>query len=297
MWSAGGLLTAVVLFILKNKPRIFFYSVIGAASFWGILLFVVTPPIFSTEFWHSLADAFIVAAILAMTVDQYIKERILHEVTSDISKYLIGYRLPEQVQDRLRSIMQTTWIRRTFEVRVRFSEMAAEETELDITVSSQVQNITSETQEYIDTVSFSKFERFQVVELRCDNQNTTYHLAGKQVKPVEESGQIRHRGNLVKIPPTSDSPEEFRFSVRYKTGHPSSSRKTITFRHATIGAVIEMTDCPDSYVFHLSPIPDITAHNRWTYNRLFLPGEQISIQWERTQPTGPNWQKKPEVAL
>lgn len=296
-WLVAAFITVIILLALKRKPKTWFYSVISAASLWGIVLFIATPPILNPEAWHSLAEAAIIAALLAMTVDRYVKERILHEVTSDVSKYLIGYRLPEQLQDRLRSIMQTTWIRRTFEIRLRLSEPSEEETELDVAMNFQVQNITSETQEYLDSVSFSKFELFHVLELRCDSPTTTYHLEGNDIQTQQESGKIRHAGNNVKIPPASESTDEFRFSGRYKMKHPTSSRESFTFTQSTIGAVVEITDCPASFVFHLSPAPDTTAHNRWTYNRLFLPGEQITIQWEKKpEPGEARFQRKPEVA-
>ena len=48
---------------------------------------------------RSLADAFVIAALLAVSVDRYVKGRVLHEVTADVSKYLIGY--PSSPRDYL----------------------------------------------------------------------------------------------------------------------------------------------------------------------------------------------------
>ena len=41
----------------------------------------------------SLGDAVFIAGFLSMTVDQYVKKHLLHEVAHDVTKYLIGYRL------------------------------------------------------------------------------------------------------------------------------------------------------------------------------------------------------------
>jgi hypothetical protein len=178
--------------------------------------------------------------------------------------------------------MQTKWICRDFEVRIRFMRIDARSTGLDITVSERVQNITSETQEYDDSICFSKHEGKRVTELRCDSENDddTYHFDETTIQRQEEAGQIRHSGRKVRIPPASDTERDYRFSTRYSV--PVASPKEIfAFSQTTIGASIEVTDCPTDFVFHLTPAPDRVAHLRWTYNRLFLPGEQISVQWEK----------------
>jgi len=281
LWLLGLAATAAALYLLRRNEIASFRTFIAGALIWGFVLLYFVPPHFNKEFSHSLADAFIIAALLAATVDRYVKNQVLHEVTADISKYLIGYRLPEQIQDRIRSIMQTKWVRRSFEVRIRLEEGKGESVEIDFSISDQVQNITSETQEYLDRVSFGKFETFEMQELRCDTTGATYHFRGKNIKSYEEAGQTVHVGEKVKILPVSDSDEDYRFSTRYRVRHPTASKESITFSHPTIGAMIEVTDCPEGYVFHLTPTPDGQTVNRWTYNRLFLSGEQISIQWEK----------------
>jgi hypothetical protein len=283
LWILGLAVTILILVALRRKPKAAFYFVVCAALLWGAMLFLYVPPYFSPELTHSLADAFVIAALLAATVDQYVKGRVLHEVTMDVSKYLIGYRLPEQLQDRLRSIMQTQWIVRAFEVRIRLQETRPGQAELDLTVSHRLQNITSEPQEYADCVSFSKHERIKMIEQRCecDTGALAYHLNEREIKPEKNGGQILHWGEKVKIPPVSNTNGDYRFCTRYRINHPPVPERTITFSQPTIEATIEVTDCPEEYEFHLTPVPDQISHRRWTYSRLFLPGEQVSIQWER----------------
>jgi hypothetical protein len=122
-----------------------------------------------------------------------------------------------------------------------------------------------------------------MVEQRCecDTGALAYHLDQAGIIPEEVGGQILHWGKKVKIPPASNTNGDFRFSARYRINHPLVPERTITFTQPTIEATIEVTDCPEEFVFHLTPVPDQISHHRWTYNRLFLPGEQVSIQWER----------------
>jgi len=60
----------------------------------GVILLLTDVPYLDAALTHSLADALVIAAVLAFTVDVYLKDRVLREVSSDVSKYLVGYRLP-----------------------------------------------------------------------------------------------------------------------------------------------------------------------------------------------------------
>ena len=48
----------------------------------------------------ALAHALVIAGVLGITVDRVAKDHLLKEAARDISQYLIGYRLPEQIQDQ-----------------------------------------------------------------------------------------------------------------------------------------------------------------------------------------------------
>ncbi len=283
LWVLGLVVTLLALLLLRRKPKAEFYYIVCAAFSWGIILFLYVPPYFKPELARSLADAFVIAALLAVSVDRYVKGRVLHEVTADVSKYLIGYRLPEQLQERLHSIMQTQWIVRAFEVRIRIQETRLGQMELDWTLSYRIQNITSELLAYLDVLSFSKHERVHVVEQRCERDSGAleYHRDGEEVKPHEDEGQLVLYGPFVKIPPAAKTSGDYRFSARYTVIRPATPERSITIKNPTIEATIEVTDCPPDFVFHLTPAPDQSSHHRWTYSRLFLPGEQIRIQWDR----------------
>jgi hypothetical protein len=63
----------VILHILRRKAKIAFFSILVAALVWGCVLFLFVPPYFNPEFSHSLADAFVIAALLspvALTPEQ-----------------------------------------------------------------------------------------------------------------------------------------------------------------------------------------------------------------------------------
>jgi hypothetical protein len=274
-------------FFYRKRPTFSFFYTIGVLASAGVALLLVHLPYINADFGHSLGHAFIIAAILAVSVDQYIKERVLREVTLDVSKYLVGYRLPEEVQDRIRELMQSRWIRRKFEVRVGFSEVAGgKKLRGDLHISEEVQNITSEYLEYQDKIEFEKHEPCTLLELQCDTEDAgcSYHLAGEELKKMtsESGGRLITTGKLVKIPPAAQAiGRAYRFRARYEFVHPSPNSETLSFDLPTIGVVIEITDAPRGYIFRVTPPADLISYNRWEYKRLFLPGQHIKIVWER----------------
>jgi len=65
------------------------------------------------ELTRAFGEAFVVAAFIAATVDQYVK----HGLVSDLYKYIAGHALPVEIQDKIKDLTNTAIIRRNFEQR------------------------------------------------------------------------------------------------------------------------------------------------------------------------------------
>jgi hypothetical protein len=285
-------LAAFVAFVLvwlfyRKSAIVSFYLSVGFFIALGIVLLYIQVPYLKEDFTRALGHAFIIAAILAATVDHYVKERVLREVSLDVSKYLVGYRLPEEVQDRIRELMQSKWIRRKFEIRIAFAELSnGKKIKADIRISEEIQNITSEHLPYQDKIAFEKHEPVKLLELKCDcdEEGYAYHLEGEclQKMTTESAGLITSKGKEVKIPPAAQSiGRSYRFGVRYEVIQPTTFSEFISFNTPTIGVSVEITDAPQGCQFHLTPVADRVSHRRWEYKRLFAPGEHVRIIWVR----------------
>lgn len=275
-----------IWFQVRKIPKYSFLFIIGLLLFVGLILLLIPIPYVNSEFSRALGHAFIIGAILAATVDQYLKQRVLREITSDVSKYLIGYRLPIEVQGRIGDLMRIKWIRRKFDLRVAFTEVeGGEKIKADIQISEVVQNISSETLDYRDKFEFDSHEPIALAEMQCDcnDPQNCYYVSGEALIGIrtENSGRIIFSPPPVRMPPVEESTGEHRFGGRYEVVQPTKFSELISFNIPTIGVSIEITDHPENYTFHVSPPADHTAHNRWEFRRLFLPGEHIKILWER----------------
>jgi hypothetical protein len=57
---------------------------------------------------RSLSEALLIAGILTLTVDPFIKRRLLREASKDIFRHMLGFALPDEIKERLNSIVFNT---------------------------------------------------------------------------------------------------------------------------------------------------------------------------------------------
>jgi hypothetical protein len=158
---------------------------------------------FPSGLGHSFAEAVSIASILGVTVDFYLKRRILREASLDISKFLLGYTLPQEIQDQIKNLMQTSLLRRDFEVRYEISRKREDRCYLKVEGSFLVENFTNEPQPYIQTLAFEAEESPQIVELRLDSddERVAYCLREGTGLTVQANGGLRAVGPKCTIQP------------------------------------------------------------------------------------------------
>ena len=239
------------------------------------------------EFFHLLGHAFVVAAILGLTVDVFLKARLMREITHGVARYLIGYELPPEIRERIHDLMKTERVYRNFEIRCHLSEKQDKPgfALLDFTLSNDVDNITNQPLAFVDQLEYEKQEPTIVLEMRCDSLDTkaNYRKSGSDLgkDKQDDPGAKVAVGNKVKILPHNRERQFiYRFAARYQTEYSIIDSEIISFANASFGATV-ICEMPDNYDVTLSPMPDAHNVDRWSYNRLFLPGEYIRIRWAR----------------
>jgi hypothetical protein len=287
--TAGTVLLLILLGILvvsrfrRSDVKSFPATVIALFGV-GLVLIFLPIPYLDQGFAHSLGDALIIASILAISVDFYLKDRVLREVSSDVSKYLVGYRLPGEVQDRIRSLLQTRWIKRDCRIRLRLTAIPDGRVRIEVRVSRNVENITTEEESFQDKIAYERHLPQTIIELRCDSADTRaqYSIDGHDLaneKP-DEPGVMEVVGRTVRIPPVHESVGRYyQFTILYEANYPENYSDIFVFDLPTINVVVE-AECAPGFRVTLPPA-DITTPNRWEYNRLFLTGEHIRYRWER----------------
>ena len=74
----------------------------------------------------ALGEGLIVAGVLAVTVDSYLKRHLTRAVIRDVSPYLMGASLPEVLRNEIHALCATEVIRRDLELDFIFRELPNE---------------------------------------------------------------------------------------------------------------------------------------------------------------------------
>lgn len=225
----GGIIVALLLSRSRQHDIWSFRATVFSLLALGVMLLLIHLPYVDQSFTHSFGDALIIASVLAFTVDFYLKERVLREVSSDVSKYLVGYRLPEEVQNRIRSLLQTRWIRRNCSVRLRLTEIAAKPgyVRIEMVISKDLENITTGEESFQDKYVHEKHLPETILEMRCDSADlgAQYQIVGPGLaqEKTDEPGVMQAVGNEIKSPPVHEAlGRYYRFTVRYEAEYPDN---------------------------------------------------------------------------
>jgi hypothetical protein len=232
----------------------------------------------------SVSHALMVAGILALTVDRYVKHRLLKELATDVSKYLIGYELPREVQDRIHDIMATSVIRFNYEQRYRLFEDTDGEIKAEVQLSYDVENWSGTPRWYTPELHFGKHERATVVEVGCHTTDTEaqFLLSGGALRPYirEDGDSLRLSGRDIAIQPRSRG-VKYRIFQKYFLKPPVPLDIT-AFAKPTIGVTV-IVDHPENLRCSLEAMAPTTIQigTRWELRQLFMPGEHITLKWEK----------------
>lgn len=264
---------------MKSVPWSFYVACVLLLAV-GVLLYWQ-----GSDLARGIGEATMISAILAVTVDGFVKRRFLKEISWDVSKYLIGYSLPEEIQDRIRELMATRLMTCDWEVRYRLTAGADSATiRLDVDYSYKVENLTNQKQDYQQRLQFEKRDKAEIRELRCDSKDTAanYTLSGDNLAhdSPDQAGVVEAQGRKIKIPPGNRKAEQiYRISGRYALTLPSDYRDSIVFMQQPAKTVAITVEAPETLEFSASPPADVHTPRRWEYHRVFTPGQHLRLRW------------------
>lgn len=271
-------------------PKVIFWvTVVAMALLGGALIY------FSHRFgaWagfsESLGHALIIASVLAATVDLYVKSRLLREASKDIAKYLIGYALPAEIQDRIKETMGIALVRRGLTIKYILSFISEKPGKLLATVlyTYQVENCSNHRIAYRPQMAFAKYQNPRMLEMRVDSQidqTANQHL--RDLLPDERERQQVSIFSLPSFkvkPKSTDSKLSYSCSLKYEVEWPVEYGDSFMFPDATVDVALEV-ECPPNLEFFPPDEgePGING-DRWYFPKAFLPGETISFNWRPTQ--------------
>lgn len=270
-------------------------AVLLALAAVGVLL--VHAPVSGVDFEFSKAvgHALIVAGILSVTVDVYVKRRLVREVSHDTFKYLIGLRLPEELQDKIQEIAETKLVRHDWHFDYKLSHVkgAPDKVKLVAELRFCVENISNRSQEYEQRLFLATYTEPVIIEFRCDSEDADarYALDGQSIAeqmkaagPGQDNLFVGSVGKRIKLKPKKGNPKlKYEFRARYSQVLPATHINTFTLSSPGIPTrnIFITADYPEEFLFNASGTS--TNKDRWDDNRIFLDGEHIFVGWTKVK--------------
>jgi hypothetical protein len=229
-------------------------------------------------FGHSMCEALFIAAALTLTVDPFLKRRLVQDAAKDIFHHLLGFSLPEQIRERLKTIVEETRLyRKDMVMDASFSVVDNVRMHIDIATAYEVINPSCETIGFRQVLDFEKAENAHLKKVWCSEGKREYGKAA--ALQLNDDGGTIYVGKEIKVSP-SRTGKRYRFLAEYSVEGFSvpDGFYTQMFKYPTIGVTLRITARPQSLKFGTdlgSLVNDVCVTER-----LFMPGDHITIRWE-----------------
>ena len=224
------------------------------------------------------SEALIIAGVLAIAVDPFLKRRLQREVSRDIFHHLIGFSLPREIQDRIKEIvLDTKLYRRNMDLTCTFSRVP-EGVRIDCEYKFDLVNPSSEKAPFKQRLEFEKHENATLKSISCSDKSSDYGKAPKLMESKEDPDVRFFEGPIVKIPPEQGG-HNISFRAEYSIVRPVPAFHVQHFVLPTTGLTLILKSPPDLKVT-ASPADAQPRADEWIYKRLFMPGEHLEIRWE-----------------
>lgn len=264
-----------------NSSSWVLWIILGALFGFGVLGIIVAHKHPELEYLRPFGEAFLISALLGATVDRYVKQRLLRETSRDVAKYLIGYDLPKEVQDKIHELMETSIIREGCEVRYKLYPPKDGRVLIEEEWSFHIVNYSNTPKDYPHSIAVEKHDNPEFLELRChsDDPKAAYCWGQERLRgqtSESEPGVLLCTGKKLKIRPRVDG-FKYLISSKYRITVPEEASDIINFFGPAVGITV-IADCSPELEFS-APAATVSTANRWEYQGIFLPGQHVHVRW------------------
>lgn len=278
---------------ITDKEELGFWAFALGVLVVGVVLVLNSHKHESLKPIESIGEALMIAAALAITVDKYLKRRLMKDLLKSALPFLIGHDLPGEAQERIREILtKSTLIRREclLDYKIEVPPDDPEKVRVELTATLLLDNVTSEdlTYQFRTCTSCCSCESAQVLRVWCRSRHADSAYEYPPPKLVPEGpdleGNLWVTGKQLTIPPKNMEKDiRFEIGAKYETiSKDQSDTEDYHFSHATLGVRVRVEYCEDAFTVYPVPKPSaVLGKSEWAYDRFFVPNEQVAIRWVR----------------
>jgi hypothetical protein len=231
----------------------------------------------ASHFMDDFIVAFVIAGILMITVDPFVKRMARREATRDIFHHMLGFKLPEIIRTRLQETVEETKLYREGTIQHIVMKEDDDSLVLDVELTFDVVNPTQHTLDFYPLVQFEKGERGDLKRI-IHFGNLNYGKDAKLTESVGGLGALEYKGEGIPIASGGRETLKYEYSVKYPT---SLGFYSPNFALPTIGMTLTIKH-PENFKV-LATKSDLAAPSgEWKYpNKLWMRGEHLEIVWEK----------------
>ena len=265
----------------------------------GIILALVAEHLESLPKWFgtataSLGDALIVAGLLGLTVDHFLKKSLIR----DVGAIFIGWALPQEVRNYIREVSQTDIVRKDLRVRYDLSKVG-DTVVARISMEWDVFNYGTSTKMYSSMLAIDLTDKPDDSQTTCNVTIGEKSLSWNAEK-FEKDGLVGRTGHVITwksgpksfrlLPQNADDPgtkPACRVRWSYVQRMPVPYTDLVAIMAPTIGVEITAR-CPSDIEFICGDEPiHAKGSDQWSYHRLYMTGQSIRVWWRRKESQAP----------
>jgi hypothetical protein len=270
-----------------------------AKYFYTFLVLVVTVAVvlllIGNVLLHKVAEALIIAAFLAGTVDIYLKSRFAREVAKDVSPFLMAYAIPGELREEVAEICRIEYYRFDFVIRHELVELQdTEHLLMKTTVTYCVNNLLDHYVPYTQSVwverNADKHLEQQIGKVGAERvydlqRNPLSYSEDGQGSAVEKSGGLYWEKKVL-LPPKGGLAPNFWYS--YYQVFSSERYEPFITSVAAVGARVRVKypEWLDVQVIFQHRLGNDFSHRKedattsvWEFRHALLPFSVIATIW------------------
>ena len=224
------------------------------------------------ELLRSLSDALLVAGILTLLVDPFIKGRLYKEVSAGTFQYLLGFTQPPEIQDAMRRLaFETKVYARDLRMNCTITREDERSVRLRILSSVRIENPTAQTAEYEPFLAFEEAEKPSVDHITIGSKDETRAFPANLKPEVGKPEMlVQHTDRIILGPKESITVEH-----QYSMVLPEAFFQVHYFGTRTIGVTL----------FVVAPGFDVCTDLDWERPTLYMIGDHVTIRWKPSGST------------
>jgi hypothetical protein len=244
----------------------------------GIIAIWKLPPYFLLD---KIAEALIVAGVLALFVDPLLKRALLVEASRGIFVHLLGFEHRPEVKDKLKELVfETKLLRKTLDLHCLVEERVDGYFDFTVEYDTEIINPTNNAIDYVPRMDFDKAHKVEVLQMTFTSSDNKYRWHGRP-EPKErerEPGVDVILGKTFTIQPESKGVAykvHGHYKILLRNGYSQfyCGRPTLrTTMRAKAPAGYELTTTPAT----------VENSNYWQYDSIQMLGDHITLRWRKT---------------